>query len=152
MERWTFRPDIVLPNIKAKPPENYCNILLSGRNALSINGSAAWKHIMRTSLIVAFALPLLGCNTSQRDGALMSAGRAQILAVQLANEKASAIYHCRPFGSGQPAHFTQGRWVWVDQKGHGSGDIEARVELAANGSTNSVDLKLLDSKGTRGGF
>src|ERR1017187_4143885 len=107
---------------------------------------------MRTSLIVAFALPLLGCSTSQRDGALMSAGRAQILAVQLANEKASTVYHCRPFGSGHAAHFTQGRWVWADQRGHGSGDIEAKVEVAEDGSPKSVDLKLLDSKGTRRGF
>jgi hypothetical protein len=102
---------------------------------------------MRTSFIVACALLLLGCNTSQQHSALISAGQAQIVAAQLANDKASTVYHCQPFGSGQPAHFDQGRWVWVDRRGHGSGDIEARVEVAANGSTNSVDLKLLDSRG-----
>src|SRR5205807_1296304 len=37
----TFRPDIELSNIKAKLPENHLNSLLSGRNALSINGWAA---------------------------------------------------------------------------------------------------------------
>jgi hypothetical protein len=36
---WTLRPDIELPNIKAKLPENHINIFLSGRNALSINAS-----------------------------------------------------------------------------------------------------------------
>jgi hypothetical protein len=40
MNAWTFRPDIDPANIKAKLPENTSNILLSGRNALSINGSA----------------------------------------------------------------------------------------------------------------
>jgi hypothetical protein len=34
----TIRPDIGWAIIKAKPPENRVNILLSGRNALSING------------------------------------------------------------------------------------------------------------------
>jgi hypothetical protein len=38
MGSWTFRPDIGVPNIKAKVPENHANILLSGQNALSING------------------------------------------------------------------------------------------------------------------
>jgi len=38
VDPWTFRPDIDLPNIKAKLPENPANILLSGRNALLING------------------------------------------------------------------------------------------------------------------
>jgi hypothetical protein len=40
MSAWTFRPDIDPPNIKAKLPENQLNILLSGQNALSINGYA----------------------------------------------------------------------------------------------------------------
>ena len=38
LELWTFRPDIALPNIKAKLPENPRNSLLSGQNALLING------------------------------------------------------------------------------------------------------------------
>jgi hypothetical protein len=41
MNAWTFRPDIDPPNIKAKLPENKSNILLSGQNALLINGWAA---------------------------------------------------------------------------------------------------------------
>jgi hypothetical protein len=36
----TFRPDISRANIKANPPEIHANILLSGPNALSINGWA----------------------------------------------------------------------------------------------------------------
>ena len=39
MKRQTFRPGIGPLNIKAKPPENHGNILLSGRNALLMNGS-----------------------------------------------------------------------------------------------------------------
>jgi hypothetical protein len=43
---WTFHPDIGHPNIKAKPPENHGNILLSGRNALSINGWAEQEIVL----------------------------------------------------------------------------------------------------------
>jgi hypothetical protein len=101
---------------------------------------------MKTSCIVAFTLFLVGCETSTRPSALLTAEQAQRISVQLANDKASTLYHCQPFGSGQPAHFAQGRWVWADRQGYGNGDIEAAVELAANGSTNDVDLKLLDSR------
>ena len=69
-----------------------------------------------------------------------------MIALRLANDKASTVYHSQPFSSGQPAHFVNGRWVWVGRQGYGRGDIEATVELAANGSTNSVDLKLLDNQ------
>src|ERR1035438_1680521 len=48
---WTFHPDIGHPNIKAKPPENYGNIILSGRNALSINGSALFVSTFRHGAI-----------------------------------------------------------------------------------------------------
>jgi hypothetical protein len=65
------------------------------------------------------------------------------VALQLANAKADALYHCQPFHDGQPVRLMQGCWVWSDNHGLGQGDIEARVELAADGSTNSVNVKFL---------
>ena len=101
---------------------------------------------MRTLFIFGLAFLLVGCSTSMQQSVLLTAEKAQQIAVQVANEKATALYHCQPFGSRQAAHFAEGRWVWVDRQGYGHGDIEASVELAANGSTNSVDIKILDSK------
>jgi len=37
---WLFRPDIGVPNIKAKLPENSLNIMIAGQTDLLINGSA----------------------------------------------------------------------------------------------------------------
>ena len=99
---------------------------------------------MRVACLIAFAIALGGC--AARDGAPLTAEQAQSVAVHLANSKASTLYHCQPFSSSRPARYTQGHWVWSDRHGYGMGDIEATVELAADGSTNSVDLKLLDSR------
>ena len=41
MDSWTFRPDIGVPNIRAKLPEKAVNIKIAGRNDLLINGWAA---------------------------------------------------------------------------------------------------------------
>ncbi len=87
-----------------------------------------------------------GCCASSRQSASLTGARAKSLAIRLANAKAFALYQCQPFRDGQPAHFVDGRWVWTHEQGYGSGDIEATVELAADGSTRSVDVQLLDSK------
>jgi hypothetical protein len=104
---------------------------------------------MRASFIVGFALLLVGCNTSTRQGASLTAEQAKTVAMRLANDKASTLYHCQPFRDGQPAQFVAGHWLWVARQGFGHGDIEATVELAANGSTNNVDLQLFDSQNQR---
>ena len=83
--------------------------------------------------------------TAEKSASL-TAEQAKTVAMRLANDKASALYHCQPFRDGQPARFVAGQWVWVDLQGFGHSDIQATVELAADGSTNSVDLKLLDSR------
>lgn len=74
----------------------------------------------------------------------MSAEDAGKVSLQLANDKADTVYHHRPFQSSQPAHYEAGRWVWTDGHGVGKLDFEAKVELAANGSTNNVDIRVLD--------
>jgi hypothetical protein len=76
----------------------------------------------------------------------LTAERAKTVAMRLANDKAFTLYHCQPFPDGQPARFVAGQWLWIDLQGFGHGDIQATVQLAADGSTNSVDLKLLDSQ------
>ena len=83
--------------------------------------------------------------TAEKSASL-TAEQAKTVAMRLANDKAFTLYHCQPFRDGQPARFVAGQWVWVDLQGFGHGDIQATVELAADGSTNSVDLKLLDSR------
>ena len=67
-------------------------------------------------------------------------------AIRLANDKAFAVYHCQPFHDGQPAHFIAGQWVWTEQQGYGVDDVKATVELAVNGSTNSVVIEFLDNR------
>jgi hypothetical protein len=81
-----------------------------------------------------------------QQGTPLTSEQATTLALQLANDQAATLYHSRPFQEGQPAKFTQGHWVWSDACGYGRGDIYATVELAADGSTNLVNLQLLDSQ------
>lgn len=65
------------------------------------------------------------------------------LAVQLANAKSYTLFQKLPFRSGKLPQFAGGRWVWTDIRGVGRSDIEAQVELAADGSTNSVEVHML---------
>jgi hypothetical protein len=102
---------------------------------------------MKTFYIAALALLLVGCNTTPQRNAPLTAEQVRILALHLANEKASVLYNCQPFQSGQPARLVQGQWVWTNRQGYGHSDIEATVEIAPDGSTHTVDLKLLNSQG-----
>lgn len=81
-----------------------------------------------------------------RHGTSLTPEQATTLALQLANDKAAALYQSQPFHDGQPAQLVDGRWVWTDVRGFGRADIQATVELATDGSTNRVDLQLLDSQ------
>jgi hypothetical protein len=100
---------------------------------------------MKISPIILGAFLLAGC-ASYHPGARLPAEQARMIAMQLANVKAYALYHCQPFVDDQPAHFTSGHWTWGQLKGYGHGDLLATVELAADGSTNSVDVQLLASR------
>jgi hypothetical protein len=94
---------------------------------------------MKTSLIVVLGFMLIGCESS-RQSASLTADQAKAVAIRLANEKAAATYHSQPFHDGQPPSFVAGHWTWRQL---GTGDIEATVELAADGSTNSVTINQL---------
>ena len=102
-------------------------------------------HLMKTSIILVLAFILVGCESS-RQSASLTADQAKTLAMRLANDKAATLYHSQPFVAGQPAQFVTGHWLWVVRQGFGRGDIEATVELATDGSTNSVSLQLFDSQ------
>ena len=91
------------------------------------------------------AIFLAGC-ASYRQGPTLTADQATIMATQLANDKAFAFFHVRPFSDGQSAKFKDNRWYWSDLRGYGSGDIHADVKLATDGSTNLVEVQLLDSR------
>ena len=97
---------------------------------------------MKTSMIVVLGFMLIGCESS-RQNASLTADQAKAVAISLANEKAAATYHSQPFHDGQPPSFVAGHWTWRQL---GTGDIEATVELAADGSTNSVTLNQLVDK------
>ena len=74
----------------------------------------------------------------------ITAEQAGKLSLQLANDKADVLYHRRSFQEGKEAHFEAGRWIWTEGHGVGTLDYQATVELAANASTNSVEIKVLD--------
>jgi hypothetical protein len=107
-------------------------------------------HFMKTSLIVVLAFILIGCKNSRQSA--LTSEQATITAMRLANDKASTLYQRQPFVAGQPAQFVADHWLWVARQGFGHGDIEATVELAADGSTNSVYLQLFDSQNLSRGF
>ena len=106
---------------------------------------------MKTSLIVVLAVVLVGCESS-RQGASLTTEQATTIATRLANDKTSKLYQHQHFVAGQPAQFVAGHWLWVARQGFGQGDIQARVELAMDGSTNNVDLQLFDSQNIFRGF
>ena len=99
---------------------------------------------MKASGLAVLVLWLTGC-VGTRPGPRLTIEQATALAVQLANGKAATLYQCQPFSDGRPAQFAARHWVWTDRRGVGHQDIQATVELAADGSTNRVDLKVLDS-------
>lgn len=119
---------------------------------------------MRMSAIIVFALLLAampgltqptnrnsanGGKTSQPGQSLnsvhLTSAQATVLALRLANEKADAIFHHRPFKDGQPAQLVTGKWVWTDGCGVALSDYHASVVLGADGSTNRVDIQVWDN-------
>src|ERR1017187_620332 len=101
---------------------------------------------MRTAHIIIFAFLLVGC-TSTHQSASLTREQATKVSMRLANDKASTLYHCQPFRDSHPAQMVACHWLWVAQQGLGRGDIEATVELAADGSAQKVEVQLLDSQG-----
>jgi hypothetical protein len=89
---------------------------------------------------------LAGCSTGMRQGTKLTADQADALALQLANKKALTIYNCQPFQNARTARFAQGHWEWSQRQGFGHCDLEVAVKLAPDGSTNAVDVKLLDNQ------
>jgi hypothetical protein len=96
--------------------------------------------------MVVLVVFLAGCSTRMRQRPNLSADQADTLALKLANEKALTIYNCQIFQDARTARFVQGHWVWTQRQGFGHCDLEATVKLAPDGSTNAVDVKLLDSE------
>lgn len=128
-----------------------------GRNRL------ARIAFMRMLAIIVFALLLAampgltqpatnnsakGGMTSQPGQSLgsiqLTSSQATALAIRLANDKADALFHHRPFKDGQPAQLVTGKWVWTDGCGVALMDYHASVVLGSNGSTNRVDIQVWD--------
>ena len=102
--------------------------------------------IIRGSFKVCLAIMVLamaGC-TKPRNSALTTA-EATSLALQLANEKAQALYQCRPYRDGPVAQLVDGCWVWHARRGQGQVDLEATVKFSTNGAEPNVTVVLLDN-------
>lgn len=123
--------------------------LAIGAESVVASAKQLEADFMKTSLVVVLAFILIGC---ERQSASLTAEQATTTAMRLANDKASTLYQHRPFVAVQPAQFVAGHWLWVARQGFGRGDIQATVELAADGSTNSVDLQLFDNENISRGF
>jgi len=76
----------------------------------------------------------------------LTGAQAEAKAVELANEKAQALYNCQPFQKGRPAELVDGYWVWTDGRPYGAADLEATVKFAADGTNPEVTVSLLDSR------
>ena len=75
----------------------------------------------------------------------MEEPEATQMARALANQQALALYRCEPFVGGPSAVWTNEHWLWRARQALGEGDMEAVVSLAADGSTQSVQVLLLHS-------
>jgi hypothetical protein len=102
---------------------------------------------MKMRHFVLLLLVLVGCSkTIIKRPASLTAEQARMIARNLANEKAQALYGRQPFGDDAPARLVQGQWRWSGRGGYGAGDMEATVILTADGSVQSVNVMLLDSR------
>src|SRR5882724_2674121 len=108
--------------------------------------SSGYSIFMGTTNITILALFLVGCSSTHQSGSV-TREQATAISVRLANDKASTLYHCQPFRESHPAQMVAGRWRWAAEQGLGRGDIEATVELAADGSAQRVEVQLLDNQG-----
>lgn len=110
----------------------------------TLNQAQLWESPMKLVFIAILGFVMAGCASSQRSASLTKE-QATTKGVQLANDKANAIFHCQPFIDGKPAQFVAGHWVWTDKAAYGQMDLEVTVTLAANSSTNQVNLRMLDN-------
>jgi beta-lactamase regulating signal transducer with metallopeptidase domain/biopolymer transport protein ExbD len=76
----------------------------------------------------------------------LTGAQAEAKAVELANEKAQALYNCQPFQKGRPAELVDGHWVWNDGRPYGAADLEATVKFAADGTNPELTVTLSDSR------
>jgi hypothetical protein len=104
---------------------------------------------MKMPCLFVLVLAIVGCNSGRPHTAALAPGQATELARKLANDKAQALYNCRPFSGAPSAQLVEDRWVWQDRRGHGQVDLEATVQFAKDGADPSVRVVLLDSRPPR---
>jgi hypothetical protein len=100
---------------------------------------------MKMRYLIPLTLALLGCSSTIPRTTTLTAEQAGTLARQLANAKAQALFNSQPFRGGPPAQLVRGHWIWHDLRGQGSGDIEASVEFAVDGTNPDVSVTRLDN-------
>jgi hypothetical protein len=95
---------------------------------------------------------LIGCSRQQQTTnaltntstpSLLTKEQAESLALRLANDKLMKLnsMHLHFTDSDSRASFVAGHWIWTDEFPFAHSLHEATVELASDGSTNSVDVE-----------
>jgi hypothetical protein len=154
-DKWTFDNSRGLLTVRAKRQDvGMIERELSKLKALPPGGHSG--VLQSTNLVVKMdsmkeAGVTLGSGTTPRSTSL-TAEQAGALALQLANEKAQALYNCQPFRNGPPAELVQKKWVWHDRRTQGAVDIEASVRFGLDGAHPDVEITPLDSRPGRSGF
>src|ERR1043166_919139 len=100
--------------------------------------------------LIPVVLLLAACTkTTATRHVSLTAEQATILARKLANERAKSLYKCEPFHNGSEVRLVEGHWLWRCREAQGRADIEALVELKADGTEPRIEVTLLDSQSTR---
>jgi hypothetical protein len=85
--------------------------------------------------------------TNSNKPTILTQDQAETLALRLANDRAMELYKWNQmflYENSPQANQVAGHWVWTDWRGSGHGVFNATVELAFDGSTNSVKITYKD--------
>src|SRR5438552_1579384 len=96
MNPWTFRPDIGLPNIRAKLLENPANIMIAGRN----------------DLLIRFAVTYVTRDVHRPRAPVLRVGRVQ----HARSEEGARAFAYAYAGSSRPENSN-----WISSRAHVSG-------------------------------
>ncbi len=83
---------------------------------------------------------------ARADATALTTAEATELAEKLANDRAEALYQCRPFFNTSPALPFGTGWSWQVRCGYRLVDFEARVTFDRYGSHPDVSIAVLDSR------
>ena len=105
---------------------------------------------MEARYLIISLIALLGCRGPTEGRKTLTADQAIICGQQIANEKALALFNCKPFiRDVQLVKLNGTRWHWYCRAGFGSADIEDVVEFDDDGKNPKANVILLDTSPRR---